>query len=156
VKFHLIKKLICQIANYNFPKGRAVSGHHQCLDKVIELAQAAGAQKATKLHVSGAFHCGLMSAASESLQQVLATITIKDPTIPVYANVNGEPYKTAEDVRKGLVQQLVAAVKWEQCLDNLLRDGITNLWELAPRDQLKAMVRRQNKEAFDAMKSVRV
>jgi len=148
--------MVCQIANLNFPKGRVVAGHDICMDKIVDLAQKAGAQKASKLFVSGAFHTELMSSASKALQEALANVTIKLPRIPVYSNVTGEPYTSIEDIRSGLVKQLVSPVQWEQCVDNLIRDGHRQLYELGPRNQLAAMVRRQNQQVGKAVKNVQV
>jgi len=148
------KKLVCQIANYNFPKGRVVSGHDNCIDKVSELATQAGALKVAKVHVTGAFHTELMSSASKSLEETLKQITIKQPRIPVYANATGEPYKSVEDIRQGLIQQLVSPVQWELCVNNLLRDGHGTFYELGPRNQLAAMLRRQNAKAAKVMKNI--
>jgi len=150
------EKMVCQIANLNFPKGRVVAGHDICMDKIVDLAQKAGAQKASKLFVSGAFHTELMSSASKALQEALANVTIKLPRIPVYSNVTGEPYTSIEDIRSGLVKQLVSPVQWEQCVDNLIRDGHRQLYELGPRNQLAAMVRRQNQQVGKAVKNVQV
>jgi len=149
-------KLICQIANYNFPKGRVISGHEVCLEKVIDLATQAGAQKASKVFVSGAFHTELMSSASKKLEDTLKQITIKQPRIPVYANTTGEIYKSPDDIREGLIQQLVSPVKWELCVNNILRDKHEVLYELGPRNQLAAMVRRQNPKAAKLMKNILV
>jgi len=124
--------------------------------KVIELANQAGAMKVTKVFVSGAFHTELMASASKSLEEALKGIDIKPPRIPVYANVTGEAYKSPEEIRQGLVQQLVAPVQWELCVNNLLRDGHETLYELGPRNQLCAMVRRQNAKAAKAMKNIQV
>jgi len=150
------QKLVCRIANYNFPKGRVISGHDVCIDKVIELANEAGAMKSSKVFVSGAFHTELMASASKALDEVLQGITINTPRIPVYSNVTGEVYKTAQEIRQGLSQQLVAPVQWELCVNNLLRDGHETLYELGPRNQLTAMLRRQNAKAGKAMKNIQV
>lgn len=126
------------------------------MDKVIELATQAGAIKASKVLVSGAFHTDMMASASKALEETLKEVTIKQPRIPVYANVTGEIYKSAEDIRAGLVQQLVAPVQWEVCVNSLLRDGHEILYELGPRNQLSAMLRRQNAKAAKAMKNILV
>jgi len=121
---------------------------------VSELATEAGALKVAKVHVTGAFHTELMSSAGKSLEETLKQITIKQPRIPVYANTTGEPYKSAEDIRQGLIQQLVSPVQWELCVNNLLRDGHDAFYELGPRNQLAAMLRRQNAKAAKVMKNI--
>ena len=145
---------VCQVANYLFPQGRVISGHKVALEEAQKLASSRGALKAVPVAVSGAFHTELMSPARDALAAVLDTITISDPVIPVYSNVTGERFKDAAHIRELLPRQLVEPVRWEPTLRTLIESGKTQLHELGPGQQIKAMVKRIDNAVWKAFKNV--
>lgn len=145
---------VCRIANYLFPTGRVVSGHKDALEEAQKLAVAAGALKAVPLAVSGAFHTPLMDPARAALEEVLASVEIRDPRIPVYSNVTGKPFKNGAEIAALLPRQLVEPVKWEPSVRALIAAGKNQLFELGPGAQIKAMVKRIDPGAWGAFKNV--
>lgn len=145
---------VCQIANYLFPQGRVISGHKTALDEAQRLATQKGALKAVPVAVSGAFHTSLMAPARDALVEALEKVSINDPAIPVYSNVTGAPFKDAEEIRNLLPRQLVEPVKWEPTLKALIASGKTQLHELGPGAQIKAMVKRLDNAVWKNFKNI--
>ncbi len=145
---------VCQIANYLFPQGRVVSGHKAALEEVQKLATQKGALKAVQVAVSGAFHTSLMAPARDALVEALDKVTINDPVIPVYSNVTGEMFKDAEEIRALLPRQLVEPVRWEPTLKAMIGAGKTQLHELGPGAQIKAMVKRLDNAVWKNFKNI--
>uniref|UniRef100_A0A1D2A501 Malonyl-CoA:ACP transacylase (MAT) domain-containing protein n=1 Tax=Auxenochlorella protothecoides TaxID=3075 RepID=A0A1D2A501_AUXPR len=145
---------VCRVANYLFPSGRVVSGHKDALEEAQKAAVAAGAIKAVSLAVSGAFHTTLMQPAREALEEVLNSIEIKEPRIPVYSNVTGKVFKDAKEIAALLPRQLVEPVRWEPTIRALVAAGKNQLFELGPGAQIKAMVKRIDPGAWGAFKNV--
>ncbi|PSC70866.1 malonyl -acyl carrier transacylase [Micractinium conductrix] len=145
---------VCQLANFLFPQGRVVSGHKDALEEVQRQATAKGALKAVPVAVSGAFHTSLMQPAREALEEVLASVTISDPRIPVYSNVTGLPFKDAAHIREMLPRQLVEPVQWEGTVRKLVAAGKNQLHELGPGQQIKAMVKRIDNAAWQGFKNM--
>lgn len=145
---------VCQPANYLFPQGRVISGHKTALEEAQRAATARGALKAVQLAVSGAFHTELMAPARAALEEVLASVTVHAPRIPVYSNVTAVPFKSAADVLALLPRQLVEPVQWERTVKALVGAGKNQLFELGPGAQIKAMVKRIDPSAWGAFKNV--
>jgi [acyl-carrier-protein] S-malonyltransferase len=101
-------------ANYNSPGQIVISGEEKGVERAMELAKAAGAKRAMRLNVSGAFHSALMETALDGLSQAIAEVSFTNPRFPVFANVNGEPVTSADRARQLLVQQLTRPVRWIQ------------------------------------------
>eukprot|EP00047_Mylnosiga_fluctuans_P021064 m.99903 g.99903 ORF g.99903 m.99903 type:complete len:323 (-) comp8734_c0_seq5:112-1080(-) len=130
-----------RIANYLFKQGRVVSGEPAAIAEVTRLATP----KATKvmlLKVSGAFHSSLMDGARDDLKRALADTTIRMPCVTVYANTTGRPYTSVEEIREQLYEQVVQPVRWEASVQAMVKGNYSGFYELGPRDQLKAMMRR--------------
>eukprot|EP00239_Pterosperma_sp_CCMP1384_P002941 CAMPEP_0197849424 /NCGR_PEP_ID=MMETSP1438-20131217/12016_1 /TAXON_ID=1461541 /ORGANISM="Pterosperma sp., Strain CCMP1384" /LENGTH=532 /DNA_ID=CAMNT_0043462101 /DNA_START=62 /DNA_END=1657 /DNA_ORIENTATION=- len=132
----------CQVANHLFPQGRVCSGTKTALAEVKKLATAKGALKAQEVAVSGAFHTPLMQPARDALLEVLGTVTINEPRIPVYSNVTAEPLTNKDEIAGMLGKQLVQPVLWEKTVSNLIGAGKTEMFELGPGQQIKAMCKR--------------
>ena len=142
------------IANYMFPEGRACSGDAKVLRKLCELVLRLGPGKSAKLMaVSGAFHTPYMQPAMEALGALLDQTEINDPTIYVLSNVTGGYYSNAAHIRQLLKRQLVEPVRWEQSMEEATRlmHGLTGYIETGPGKQLKAMMRRINRDAWNKM-----
>jgi [acyl-carrier-protein] S-malonyltransferase len=106
-------------ANYNSPDQVVVSGDVAGVERAMELARAAGAKRAIRLAVSGAFHSPLMAPARDEFARVLADAHMANPTVPVYANVNAEPVLDAVTARRLLLEQLTCPVRWVQIIERL-------------------------------------
>jgi [acyl-carrier-protein] S-malonyltransferase len=91
-----------------------ISGEEAGVERAMALAKEAGAKRATRLNVSGAFHSALMETALDGLSEAIANINFTNPKFPVYANVNAEPVTLADRARQLLLQQLTRPVRWTQ------------------------------------------
>ncbi|HEV8538505.1 MAG TPA: ACP S-malonyltransferase, partial [Bacteroidota bacterium] len=131
-----------QCANYNSPGQVVISGSIGGVRKAMEIAKQRGAKLVKELVVSGAFHSPLMQSAREGLQQALASTTIRDARIPVYANVTAGPVQKAGEIRTLLYEQLTSAVRWEQAVRNMIADGATSFVEVGPGKVLQGLVKR--------------
>jgi [acyl-carrier-protein] S-malonyltransferase len=101
-------------ANYNGPGQVVISGEEAGVERAMALAKEAGAKRATRLNVSGAFHSALMETALDGLSEAIANINFTNPRFPVYANVNAEPVTLADRARQLLLQQLTRPVRWTE------------------------------------------
>lgn len=101
-------------ANYNCPGQLVISGEEAGVDRAMVLAKEAGAKRAIKLNVSGAFHSALMESALDGLSQAVAAIIFTNPRFPVYANVNAEAVTVAHRAQELLLQQLTRPVRWTE------------------------------------------
>ena len=101
-------------ANYNCPGQLVISGEEAGVERAMALAKEAGAKRAIRLNVSGAFHSPLMEDASSGLAEVLNSVGFDDPHFPVYANVNGEPVLKAPRAKELLLEQLASPVRWTE------------------------------------------
>ena len=130
-------------ANYNTPGQVVISGEVPAVERAMELAKAAGAKRAIRLNVSGAFHSPLMAVARQGLAYALEQAQLRDPVFPVYANVNAEPVRSAADARRLLLEQLTAPVKWTQVVERLASDYTDALYvEMGPGNVLTSLVKK--------------
>jgi [acyl-carrier-protein] S-malonyltransferase len=130
-------------ANYNTPGQVVISGEVPAVERAMELAKAAGAKRAIRLNVSGAFHSPLMAVARQGLAYALEQAQLRDPSFPVYANVNAEPVRSAADARRLLLEQLTAPVKWTQVVERLAYDYPDALYvEMGPGNVLTGLVKK--------------
>jgi [acyl-carrier-protein] S-malonyltransferase len=133
---------IVQPANFNSPGQIVISGSVPGVRRGMALAKERGAKIAKELVVSGAFHSPLMAGAQEGLKEGLDRTTVRDAAIPVYANVTAEPVRRAEDIRALLYRQLTSPVRWEESMNNMVRDGMTACTEIGPGKVLQGLIRR--------------
>lgn len=129
-------------ANFNSRVQTAVSGSVVAVEEAIVLAREAGAKRALKLEVGGAFHSPLMEPARAGLESFLRDVRISPPSRPVIANVTGGPVTEVEVIRRLLVEQLTSPVKWLQSMDYLVSDGVTSLIEIGPGRVLSGLAKR--------------
>lgn len=141
-----IKDDIVVPANYNCPGQLVISGSITGIDRACEALKAKGAKRALKLPVGGAFHSPLMQPASEELQAAINATPFSTPVCPVYQNVNAYPQTDPESIKKNLIAQLTAPVRWTQTVKNMITDGATAFYELGPGDVLKGLVKKVNPE----------
>jgi len=130
-------------ANYNAPGQIVISGTVAGVERAMGLAKEAGAKRAMRLNVSGAFHSPLMQSASSGLTEILAVTPMADPAFPVYANVDGAPVTSANTARERLVRQLTSPVRWTEEVLALARDFPDALFvEMGPGTVLIGLVRK--------------
>ena len=130
-------------ANYNTPGQVVISGEIAAVERAMELAKSAGARRAIRLNVSGAFHSPLMAVARDGLARALDDAALADPVFPVYANVTAEPVRRASDARRLLLEQLAAPVKWTQVVERLAADFPDALYvEMGPGNVLTGLVKK--------------
>lgn len=133
-------------ANYNCPGQIVISGTDAGIDKACELLLAAGAKRALKLKVGGAFHSPLMDPAKLELEEAINTTTFASPICPVYQNVSTKGETDSTVIKKNLVAQLTAPVKWTQSVEHMVADGATAFMELGPGAVLQGLVKKISKE----------
>jgi [acyl-carrier-protein] S-malonyltransferase len=135
------------LANLNCPGQIVISGPSEKLQQACELAKTRGAKRALPLAVNGAYHSPLMASAQPKLEAVLNAVAIREPTVPVISNVTGRPHGSASEIRKRLVDQVTASVRWEDSMRYSLSQGITRCIELGPGTALSGFMKRIEKNA---------
>lgn len=131
-------------ANYNCPGQIVISGSNAGIEKACELLLAAGAKRALKLKVGGAFHSPLMEPAKVELSEAINMTTINAPICPVYQNVSTKGETDPATIKTNLIAQLTAAVKWTQSVEQMIADGATEFIELGPGNVLQGLVKKIN------------
>jgi [acyl-carrier-protein] S-malonyltransferase len=129
-------------ANYNCPGQLVISGTVTGINKAVELLKAAGAKRALVLPVGGAFHSPLMQPAALELEEAISETHFSIPICPVYQNVNAKAVNTPDDIRKNLISQLTAPVRWTQTIQNMVAGGATHFIEVGPGKVLQGLVKK--------------
>ena len=137
---------VCAAANDNDPAQVVVSGDRAAVGRAVELAKAKGAKRAILLPVSAPFHCALMAPAAEAMAAALAEVAIVAPAVPVVANVRAEGVSDPEEIRRLLVEQVTARVRWRESVAWMAGHGVTETVELGAGKALSGMVRRIAKD----------
>ena len=133
-------------ANYNCPGQLVISGSIEGVNIACEKMKAAGAKRALILPVGGAFHSPLMLPAQKELEAAIEATHLNEPICPVYQNVTASAVNSAAEIKKNLVLQLTAPVKWTQTVEKMLADGATNFFEVGPGKVLQGLVKKVNKD----------
>lgn len=133
-------------ANYNCPGQLVISGEFSAVEKACEAMKAAGAKRALILPVGGAFHSPMMEPAREELAAAIEATLFSTPTCPVYQNVTANAVSSADDIKKNLIIQLTAPVKWTQSVLQMIKDGATSFTEVGPGKVLVGLVNKIDKE----------
>lgn len=133
-----IDGVVC--ANYNCPGQLVISGEEPAIDAACEKALAAGAKRALKLKVGGAFHSPCMEPARAELAEAIERTPVHTPTCPVYQNVDAKPHTDPAEIKANLVAQLTAPVRWTQTVQNMVADGADEFIELGPGKVLQGLV----------------
>jgi len=134
-------------ANINSPGQVVVAGHARAVERASALCLSRGAKRAVKLPVSAPFHCALMRPAQDRLAPELAKVAFRDPEVPLVNNVDARVVRDAESCRDGLVRQVSGAVRWQQSVELLLREGVDVFVEVGPGTVLSGLVRKIAREA---------
>ena len=138
---------VCVAANFNCPGQIVISGSIEGISKACELMKAAGAKRALPLKVGGAFHSPLMDPAKVELEAAINATNFNTPKCPVYQNVDAKPHTDPQEIKKNLVAQLTASVRWTQTVQNMIADGADEFIECGPGAVLQGLIKKINKEA---------
>ena len=134
---------ICDVANDNSPGQVVVSGDATSIERAIELAKARGAKRALPLPVSAPFHCALMQPAAEAMQDALANVEMKAPSVPLVSNVLAAPISDPADIRRRLVEQVTGMVRWTESIAWAAGEGgVGELYELGAGKVLTGLAKR--------------
>lgn len=136
-----VARSIVSPANINSPSQIVISGSARAVDRAVELCREAGAKKAVLLKVSAPFHCGLMAPAQDQLAGVLEGIAFNDPAFPVACNVDARLVTRRADARDCLIRQVTGPVRWVECIELLMQQGLTHLVEIGPGKVLTGLTR---------------
>jgi [acyl-carrier-protein] S-malonyltransferase len=131
-------------ANYNCPGQLVISGSTEGINIACEKMKAAGAKRALVLPVGGAFHSPLMEPARVELEAAINATTFNTPICPVYQNVTANAVTNPEEIKKNLIAQLTAPVKWTQTVIQMINDGATSFTEVGPGKVLQGLVKKVN------------
>ena len=134
-------------ANYNCPGQLVISGTNEAIDEACAKLTAAGAKRALKLNVGGAFHSPLMEPARVELEAAIAAAPFARPVCPVYQNVDAKPHTDPAEIRANLIAQLTSPVRWTQIVQNMLADGATSFTELGPGSVLQGLIKKVDRSA---------
>lgn len=129
-------------ANYNCPGQLVISGSIKGIDIACQKLTEAGAKRALKLAVGGAFHSPLMEPARQELEAAINSTPFNLPVCPIYQNVDAKPTSDPEVIKKNLIAQLTAPVRWTQTAKNMLADGATSFVELGPGNVLQGLIKK--------------
>ena len=133
-------------ANYNCPGQLVISGAVEAVDVACEKMKEAGAKRALRLPVGGAFHSPLMEPARVELEAAIRATTFHKPVCPVYQNVDAKPHTEAEEIKANSIAQLTGAVHWTQSVERMIADGADYFKELGPGNVLQGLVKKINAE----------
>ena len=139
-------------ANYNCPGQIVISGEIEAIDKACQALTEAGARRALKLKVGGAFHSPVMEPARAELAEAIANTTFHTPACPVYQNVDAQPHTDPEEIKANLIAQLTAPVRWTQSVQKMVADGAVDFTELGPGKVLQGLISKIDKTVATAGK----
>lgn len=137
-------------ANYNCPGQLVISGEVDAINRACEAMKAAGAKRALVLPVGGAFHSPLMEPAREELAAAIENTPFSSPKCPIYQNVTANAVINENDIKKNLISQLTAPVRWTQSVQQMIADGATVFTEVGPGNVLQGLVKKINRDAQTA------
>ena len=138
--------VIVVAANYNCPGQVVISGSEAGVELACKTLKEAGAKRALKLPVGGAFHSPLMQPAAERLQKAIMNTQFHTPICPIYQNVSARAEKDKHTIQSQLLEQLTSPVRWTQSVQQMIADGATRFYEFGPGDVLKGLIRKINSE----------
>jgi [acyl-carrier-protein] S-malonyltransferase len=137
---------VCDVANDNAPGQIVVSGDKAAVERAVEIAKTKGAKRSLLLPVSAPFHCALMAPAADAVKRALEDITFKAPSLPVVTNVSAAPESDPEILKRSLVEQVTAKVRWRESLMTMSELGVTEALELGAGRVLAGLVKRTAKD----------
>ena len=131
-------------ANFNCPGQVVISGDIDAVEAACPVMKEAGARRALRLPVGGAFHSPLMQPAAEDLKAAILKTDFHKPFCPIYQNVTAKAEKEPGIIRENLLKQLTAPVRWTQSVQNMIADGANEFYEFGPGDVLKGLIHKIN------------
>ena len=131
-------------ANYNCPGQVVISGAAEAVKVACKEMKAAGAKRALPLPVGGAFHSPLMESARVELEKAISEAEFSTPLCPIYQNVDAKPYTDPEQIKKNLIAQLTAPVRWRQSVEQMIEDGATSFTEVGCGTVLQGLISKIN------------
>ncbi len=134
-------------ANYNCPGQLVISGEVEAVNRACEAMKEAGARRALVLPVGGAFHSPMMEPAREELATAIENTLFSKPNCPIYQNVTAFAVTNENDIKKNLMSQLTAPVRWTQSVQQMIADGATLFTEVGPGNVLQGLVKKIDKDA---------
>jgi len=138
---------VCEPANDNAPGQVVVSGHRAAVERAVEIAKSRGARRAVLLPVSAPFHCALMQPAADAMASALAGVTMKAPVPPLIANVTAAALADPHEIRRNLVAQVTATVRWRESVAAMAAHGVNVFCELGAGKVLSGLLRRNAPDA---------
>ncbi len=138
---------VCEAANDNDPAQIVVSGHRGAVERATALARERGAKRAVLLPVSAPFHCALMQPAAAAMEQALGDVELGPPSAPLVANVTARPVTDPAEIRRLLVRQVTARVRWRESVEWMAAEGVSRFVEVGAGKALSGMIRRIAKDA---------
>jgi [acyl-carrier-protein] S-malonyltransferase len=135
-----------EIANFNCPGNTVVSGSREACASLAQLVEKAGG-RAARLTVAGAFHTDLMRPADQAVAAALADVSISEPRIPVWSNVDGQAHRDPDEIRRLLIKQVVQPVLWEKTMRDMLDAGFDRFYEIGPGRVLTGLLKRIHRKA---------
>jgi [acyl-carrier-protein] S-malonyltransferase len=139
---------VVDAANFNCPGQVVISGEPEAVDAACAAMKEAGARRALRLPVGGAFHSPLMAPAAEELREAILKTEFRKPFCPIYQNVSAKAEIEPEIIRENLLKQLTSPVLWTQSVQNMIADGATEFYEFGPGDVLKGLIRKINPDVM--------
>lgn len=133
---------VCAAANDNGGGQVVISGTKAAVERAVEIAKAKGARRAVLLPVSAPFHCALMAPAATVMQEALAAVEVREPAVPLVANVLAQPISDPAEIRKRLVEQVTGMVRWRESMAWLGANGVGTFVEIGAGKVLSGLVRR--------------
>jgi [acyl-carrier-protein] S-malonyltransferase len=133
---------VCQAANDNGGGQVVVSGNKSAVERAVEIAKAKGARRAMMLQVSAPFHCALMQPAADAMAEALAKTNVAAPAVPVVANVLAAPISDPAEIKRRLVEQVTATVRWRECVAFMAGQGVDRFYEVGSGKVLTGLLKR--------------
>jgi len=137
---------VCTVANDNAPGQVVISGAKAAIERAAEIAKTKGVKRAMMLPVSAPFHSPLMAPAAREMEDVLASVTVKPPRVPVISNISVKPESDPDTIRRLLVEQVTGRVRWRETIVGLRDRGITSVVEVGAGKVLTTMAKRIDKD----------
>lgn len=149
-----IKDEVVVAANYNCPGQLVISGTDKGIDIAIELLTAAGARRALKLNVGGAFHSPLMDSAKKELAEAIAKTKFSTPVCPIYQNVTAQSVKDPDIIKENIIAQLTSPVRWTQIMNNMIAGGMSSYVEVGPGKVLQGLLKKVNRKIITSSAAI--
>ena len=137
---------ICDVANDNAPGQVVVSGHREAVERAVAVAAERGAKRSVILPVSAPFHCALMQPAADEMKEALAGVVMRQPVVPLIANVTAAPVSDPETIRDLLVRQVTGMVRWREGVLAMRNAGVEQAFEIGAGKVLTGLLKRIDRD----------